>query len=135
MSDSHTPEAALLRSLLLVSSKLGATVFRNQVGQYRLAKPGCMECQRFGRIIRSGLAVGSSDLIGWLPVTITPAHVGKRLAVFVGVEAKAEDGRLRPEQKAFLAALQRAGAVCGVARSIDDLSLILKGQFDGSYLL
>ena len=125
MSDSHTPEAALLRSLLLVSSKLGATMFRNQVGQYRLARPGCMECQRFGRIIRSGLAVGSPDLVGWLPVTIAPEHVGKRLAVFVGIEAKTEAGRLRPEQKAFLAALQRAGAVCGVARSLADLEAIL----------
>ena len=135
MSDSHTPEAALLRSLLLVSSKLGATVFRNQVGQYRLAKPGCMECQRFGRIIRSGLAVGSSDLIGWLPVTITPEHIGRTLALFVGVEVKTDVGRPTTEQKAFLAALARAGARAGVARSTDDLYLILKGQFDGANLL
>jgi hypothetical protein len=125
--DSDTSEAALVRRLLLASSKLGARLFRNQVGRYRLARPGCMECQRFGRMLSSGLAVGSPDLVGWHSVTIGPEHLGKTLAVFVGVEAKSADGRLREEQRAFLAALARAGAMSGVVRSAEDLDTICRG--------
>lgn len=125
--DSDTSEAALVRRLLLASSKLGARLFRNQIGRYRLARPGCMECQRFGRVIASGLAVGSPDLVGWHSVTIGPEHLGKTLAVFVGVEAKREDGRLSEEQRAFLAALARAGAVAGVVRSVADLEGLVGG--------
>lgn len=125
MSDSDTSESALLHRLLLAASQLGARLFRNQVGRYRLARPGCMECQRYGRMIASGLAVGSPDLVGWQSVTVTPAMVGQTLAVFVGVEAKAEDGRLSEPQRAFQAALARAGARVGVARSVADLETIL----------
>jgi VRR-NUC domain-containing protein len=125
--DSDTSEASLVRRLLLASSKLGARLFRNQVGRYRLARPGCMECQRYGRMLSSGLAVGSPDLVGWHSVTIGHEHVGRTLAVFVGVEAKREDGKLSEEQRAFLAALARAGAIAGVARSVTDLE-VLVGQ-------
>ena len=118
-------ESALLRRLLLASSKLGARLFRNQIGRYRLARPTCMECQRFGRIVSSGMAIGSPDLVGWLPVTITPEHVGTTLAVFVGVEAKTAEGKTSPQQRAFVAALERAGAVSGVVRSVEELEKLL----------
>lgn len=122
-------ESALVRLLLLESSKLGVTLFRNQVGQYRLALPDCPRCQEQGRVLRSGLCVGSPDLVGWMPVTVTPEMAGQRLAVFAGIEAKRPvRGRTSAEQRAFLAALQRAGAVCGVVRSLDDLVTILKGH-------
>lgn len=125
MSDSDTSESALLRRLLVAASALGARLFRNQIGRYRLARPGCMECQRYGRIISSGLAVGSPDLVGWQTITIGPEHLGQRLAVFVGVEAKTADGRLSEPQRAFQGALARAGARVGVARSVADLNVIL----------
>ena len=123
---SDTSESTLLRRLLLASSKLGARLFRNQIGRYRLARPGCMECQRYGRLLSSGMAVGSPDLVGWVSVTITPAHVGQTLAVFVGVEAKTERGQASPQQIAFLAALERAGAVAGVVRSVEELEALLR---------
>lgn len=116
MSDSDTSESALLYRLLLRSSELGARLFRNQVGQYRLAD---------GRVIRSGLCVGSADLIGYLPVTIRPDHVGQTLAVFVALEAKTATGRLRPEQQRFLRAVQQHGAIANVVRSVADAEILL----------
>lgn len=112
-----TSEADILRAILLESSRLGVTLFRNQVGRYQLAD---------GRWLSSGLCVGSPDLVGWTPLTITPEHVGRRLAVFTGVEVKTDRGQVRPEQRAFLAALERDGAVAGVARSVADLVAMLK---------
>lgn len=119
-----TPERTLLRSLLLASSRIGARLFRNQIGRYRLARPSCVECQRFGRIVSSGLCVGSSDLIGWMPVAITPEMVGRTLAVFVAVEAKTETGRTSAEQRAFLAAVARAGGKALVAREVNDVEAL-----------
>ncbi len=111
-------ESSVLRAILLAVSKVGARLFRNQVGAYRIARPTCIECQRFGRVLRSGLCVGSSDLIGWRPVTVTQDMVGQRLAVFVALEVKRLDGgRTSDEQAAFVAAVQRAGGIAAVVRS------------------
>lgn len=111
-------ETELIRLLLLESSRLGITLFRNNVGKLPDAN---------GRWVQYGLAVGSPDLVGWLPVTITPEHVGRTLAVFVGVEVKQHHGQPSPAQRAFLAALQRAGARCGVVRRVEDLATICRG--------
>lgn len=55
-----------------------------------------------GRPVRFGLGndspqinrrVKSSDLVGWHPVTITPAMVGQTVAVFVSLECKPSDWR------------------------------------------
>lgn len=109
-------EAELLRALLVRGSELGAKLFRNQVGKYLLAD---------GRWLSSGLCVGSPDLVGWLPVTITPDMVGQRLAVFVGVEAKGPRGVVSPGQSRFLAALAADGAIQLVAWSTADLERVL----------
>lgn len=122
-----TAEASLLRSLLVSTSRLGARLFRNQTGRYRLALPDCPRCQAEGRVIASGLCVGSPDLVGWVPVTIGPEHLGRTLAVFVGLEAKAPKGRVRPEQAAFVQALAQAGGVAAVVRSCVDAHHALWG--------
>lgn len=113
-------ETALVRRLLLRASELGQRLFRNQVGQYRLALPSCKRCQQEGRIIRSGLCVGSSDLIGWAPVVITPEMVGQTVAVFTAVEAKCR-AVATSEQIAFLNAVHAAGGRAILARSESDL--------------
>jgi hypothetical protein len=86
--------------------------FRNQVGS--LPDP------RTGRLVTFGLARGSADLIGWRTVTITPDMVGQRLAVFTSIEVKTPTGRVRPEQTAWLGAVQVAGGIAGIARSVPD---------------
>lgn len=119
-------EAALLRRLLIAGSARGARLFRNQVGHYVIAHPNCLHCQRDGRRISSGMAVGSPDLVGWQSVTITPDMVGRTVALFVGVEAKRPGGGVVSEdQRRFLTALEQAGAIAGVVRSIADLDALL----------
>lgn len=75
---------------------------------------------RQGRPVTFGLAVGSADLIGWTTRTITPDMVGQRVAVFTSIEVKSATGRLRPEQQQWLDAVQAAGGIAGVARSVED---------------
>jgi len=87
-------------------------LFRNQVGS--LPDP------RTGRLVTFGLARGSADLIGWRTITITPAMVGQRVAVFTSIEVKTPTGRVRPDQAAWMGAVQAAGGIAGIARSVPD---------------
>ena len=105
-------ESNLVKQLLKRASELGMKLWRNQVGTYKLAD---------GRYISSGLCVGSSDLIGYLPVVVTPEMVGKTVAVFVAIEAKAPTGKVRPAQEKFLSAVSSAGGIHAVAFSPADL--------------
>jgi len=94
-----------------------ARIFRNQVGS--LPDP------RTGRLVTFGLAKGSADLIGWRTITVTPAMVGTRLAIFTSIEVKTPTGRVRPEQQAWLAVVQGAGGIAGIARSVTDAQALL----------
>ena len=87
-------------------------LFRNQVGS--LPDP------RTGRLVTFGLAKGSADLIGWRTITVTADMVGQRLAVFTSIEVKTPTGRVRPDQTAWLSAVQSAGGIAGVVRSVPD---------------
>jgi hypothetical protein len=87
-------------------------LFRNNTGS--LPDP------KTGRPIQFGLARGSSDLVGWRTVTITPDMVGQQLAVFTAIEVKTPKGRATPEQRAWLEAVRCAGGVAGIARSVAD---------------
>lgn len=103
------------RKLILHASEIGSTLFKNNVGMYRDER---------GNVIRFGLCKGSSDLIGWTPVTITQAMVGKRIAVFTAVEVKknkhgsygATDDQLR-----FISAVNKNGGLALVADCNEDL--------------
>lgn len=120
----HANHSRLVYDLLIKCSKLGARMFRNQVGQYRLARPECVTCQREGRILRSGLCVGSLDLIGWAPVVITAEHVGRTVAVFTAIDAKTGVGRATPEQNTFARVVQGHGGLVCVARSVEDAEVL-----------
>lgn len=91
-------------------------LFRNNTGALK---------DQHGRMVTFGLCKGSSDLIGWRTVTITPEHVGRQLAVFVAIEVK-DRGRATPEQQAFLDAVVTLGGLAGIARSVDDARAILR---------
>ena len=101
-------ETTLLRRVLLAVAPLGARLFRNNVGRLPDARGGW---------VAYGLCVGSSDLIGWTPVVVTPALVGRTLPVFTALEIKSPRGRVTPEQTAFLAAVRRAGGIAAVVRT------------------
>ena len=104
-------EAANAREILKFLSSRGVRLFRNQVGKYRLAD---------GRFISSGLCVGSSDFIGWTPVTITQAMVGRVVAVFTAIEVKASKGRASEKQKHFIQVVKQAGGIAGFAKNTEE---------------
>ena len=93
-------------------------LFRNQVGQ--LPDP------RTGRYVQFGLAKGSSDLVGFKTVKITPEMINQKVAVFVSIEIKTERGKLTEVQQNWLQKVHDSGGIVGVARSIQDALKILK---------
>jgi hypothetical protein len=111
-------EAAIQQDIrLALGSHPGIRAFRNNCGAYK--------DPRSGRVIRYGLHTGSADLIGWQSVVITEAMVGQRFARFVSIEVKTPTGRLSPEQETWQAAVQKAGGIAVVARSVDDISFLV----------
>ena len=109
-------ETNLVKKIQIAFSRLGARVFRNNVGM--------LEDKR-GMKVRYGLCTGSSDLIGWTPVVITQAMVGSRVAVFTSVEAKSDKGKLRPEQMAWLTVIEAAGGIAMLVRSESEATIML----------
>ena len=93
-------------------------LFRNQVGQ--LPDP------RTGRYVQFGLAKGSSDLVGFKTVKITPEMINQEVAVFVSIEIKTERGKLTEVQQNWLQKVHDSGGIVGVARSIQDALKIVK---------
>jgi hypothetical protein len=94
-----------------------ARLWRNNVGRLIDAQ---------GRLVTFGLCPGSADLIGYVPVTITPEMVGMRLAVFAAVEVKRPGGRATSQQLQWLGAAQAAGGRAGIATSVEEAGLILR---------
>lgn len=110
-------ESSLMRDIQIRLSALGARLLRNNVGMLE---------DRTGQKVRYGLCVGSSDLIGWYAVEITPDMVGKKLAIFTAVEVKTLTGRLTKEQVNFLEAVKSAGGIAFVARSVEEAERFIK---------
>jgi hypothetical protein len=73
----------------------------------------------------TGLPVGFHDLFGFVPVTITPEMVGQTFARFISWEVKDEKGRMRPGQVEFRNAINGAGGISGVVRSVDDAQALV----------
>lgn len=110
-------ETALLRTLLIHTSALGMRLFRNNVGVLQDAR---------GQHVRYGLCVGSADLIGWTPVTITPSMVGHTVAVFTALETKAGLNRATDAQRRFLDAVNAQGGIAALVRELADADAALK---------
>lgn len=101
-----------------------ARLFRNVVakawaGKLISASDGLVTLARAQRIV-AGLAPGSSDLVGWTTVTITPDMVGARVAVFTSGEVKTDKGRFEDGQENWLRVVSAAGGFADVLRSEDD---------------
>jgi hypothetical protein len=101
-----------MQRVQLEASRKGWRVFRNNVG--------CLMDQR-GVPVRYGLMVGSGDLIGWRPVTITPEMVGQTLAQFVSLEVKGPRGVVSEAQQRWAGMVERAGGLAIVARGPEEL--------------
>jgi hypothetical protein len=94
-------------------------LFRNNVGTAYQGQMGSINGDRvllYPRFVEFGLCKGSSDLIGWTEITITPDMVGKRIAVFTAVEVKTKTGRVSDEQKRFIKNVNDAGGIAKIER-------------------
>jgi hypothetical protein len=109
-------EQQIQQEIRIACSTGNTRLFRNNTGTLKDAN---------GRPVQFGLCKGSADLIGWRTVTITPEMVGTQVAVFTSIEVKTATGRLRPEQQQWLDAVQAAGGIAGVARSVSDAERLL----------
>lgn len=131
------PEGNVQNSGRLAASQEGAVTFRNQVGAGWVCPPKqTKKYKKNGknyvlleepRWIEYGLGVGSGDTVGWKSVVITEEMVGKKIAQFVSIEYKTDDGRARKGQPEWHAAVCRAGGLSGFARNDDDVRSILRG--------
>jgi len=104
-------EQTIQQHIRLACSIGNCRLFRNNTGTLKDAN---------GRPVSFGLAKGSADLIGWTSRTITPEMVGQQVAIFTSIEVKSSSGRVKPEQQQWLNAVQAAGGIAGVARSVED---------------
>ncbi len=102
-------ETNLMNSILIANH--GCRLFRNNTGAIKDDE---------GRLVRFGLCKGSSDLIGFKPVTITPDMVGRTVAIFTAIEVKTPTGKPTPEQLHFIDRVKQLGGIAGVARSVED---------------
>ncbi len=86
-------------------------LFRNHVGTIR---------DENGRVHTFGLIKGSSDLIGWTEMEVTPDMVGQTVSVFTAIEVKSPKGRVSPHQQNFIDRVNASGGIAFVARSADE---------------
>lgn len=98
--DSPVREAPIIRATQVALSKLGARVFRNNVGALQ---------DKVGRWVQYGLCKGSCDLIGL-------SHNGR----FIAIEIKAGNTATTDEQHAFIEMVNRMGGVAFIARSAEE---------------
>lgn len=100
-------ESEILKQIHALS-KGSVRLFRNNVGFDAVNK------------VRYGLVPGSSDLIGWKTIQITPHHVGHKVAVFTAIEVKKKGGRVAPGQQQFVDYVDECGGLSGICYSVED---------------
>jgi len=114
------PETKIQNLILMSLSKAGCLLFRNEsagawVGKV-LHKDANQVTLTDARMIRFGLAVGSADIIGIAPC-------GR----FLAIEIKTSTGRPTKEQLRFIEAVNNAGGISGIARSVEDALKLIRG--------
>jgi len=114
------PETKIQNLILMSLSKAGCLVFRNETAGAWVGKVIHKDASQVtltdARMIRFGLAVGSSDIIGISPT-------GK----FLALEVKTSKGRATKEQLRFIEAVNNAGGKAGIARSVEDALKLIGG--------
>jgi len=100
MSAKGMKEANVQALILLALSEAGCLVWRQNTGVLP---------DRNGRLVRFGLCVGSSDIVGL-------CSDGK----FLAIEVKTAIGQPTDAQLRFIQAVQRQGGRAGIARSAAD---------------
>lgn len=118
---------------LALSAATPAVLFRNNTGMgwigRQVHKTGTSITLEDCRPLHAGLTKGSSDLIGWTKVEITPDMVGKTVAVFTAVECKASRGKASEEQVNFLNVVNKSGGIAGIAKNEQEAINLVNRMF------
>lgn len=104
-------EIELQNRIRLAVGGLPIRLFRNNIGLFKTHD---------GRIVKTGLCVGSTDLIGFVSKTITIDMVGSQIAIFTGLEIKTPQGRVSEQQQKFINMVTNFGGISAVVRSVDE---------------
>ena len=113
-----------LQRLITLHVPKSVRIFRNNtgmgwIGQVVSKTPTTITLKN-PRPLHAGLCTGSSDLIGWKSVVITPDMVGKTIAAFTAVEVKTSSGRATADQLNFIEQVRKAGGIAGIVRSPEE---------------
>lgn len=105
-------ETNISKKIQMAACKVKARLLRNNTGLFwSLDKK---------RKMYAGLGSGTSDLIGWTQVTITPDMLWKQVAVFTAIEVKYGDNTTQDTQDDFITAVKHAGGIAGTAWCEED---------------
>jgi len=114
------PETKIQNLILIKLSEAGCLVFRNETGAGWVGRMLHREAGQVtltnASMVKFGLMVGSADIIGIAPC-------GR----FLAVEVKTSKGRATKEQLRFIEAVNNAGGISGIARSVEDALLLIRG--------
>lgn len=99
-------ESQIMKDIQVQLSAYGCRLFRNNVGLFDTLD---------GRKIRTGLCVGSSDLIGWT-----------KCGRFLAIEVKTSHGKPTQQQLDFIQAVNWSGGVGFIARSAEEAISYIK---------
>ncbi len=112
-----TKETKIVQEIRLGVGEIpSARLFRNNTGSLK---------DEHGRLVQFGLCKGSSDLVGWTTIEITPEMIGQKIAIFTAVEVKTPTGKPTAEQVNFIERVREAGGIAGIARSPEDARNII----------
>lgn len=131
-----TKEGNIQASGRMTASEEGANTFRNNVGgawSGKKVSDYTKGGKRYAvienpRWITFGLMHGSGDTVGWKSVTITAEMIGRKIAQFLSIEFKTENGRPGKGQVEWHDAVHKAGGLSGFARCDDDVRRIIAGE-------
>jgi hypothetical protein len=129
----YRSETDLTNAILLACRRDGVRLWRNEtsgawVGRYEGRDKHGRVVLSNARMIESGLAKGSADLIGVQARVITADDVGKTLGQFVSIEVKQPKGRMAKAQKVWMETVRRMGGKAGIARHPSDAEDLLNQE-------
>lgn len=123
-------EQDVMRKIMIVLSRFkNVRLFRNNtgtgwVGKIEKQNEHTITLSNY-RMLHAGLCTGSSDIIGWTELEITPEMVGKKIAVFTAIEVKSKTGKPTKEQENFIQVVKNSGGYAGVARNENEATEII----------
>jgi len=99
-------ETPLIHKILTLFSQFGGRLSRNNSGTLQ---------NKRGTFVHFGVfSPGGSDLIGFLPVVITPEMVGTKVAVFTAIEIKIGRTATTPQQLNFIKTVKQNGGIAAI---------------------